>query len=170
MGCKNVFKKQHQAMETETPLMLLFVCNETDQGSILSDTRQMPDLTYDDIEQNEMMPEEFKNKDIPQFTLRLNVPCLPANTKQNANKTYDHYKEQGKKAYHFKVAKEKVPYFKFLSRHAHCLRLDNKLLEKFAKFTATLGNNAPTSNCISLRQCIQVLIFISAQHQSHSMA
>jgi hypothetical protein len=27
VGGKNLFKKQHQAMETETPLMLLFVCN-----------------------------------------------------------------------------------------------------------------------------------------------
>ncbi len=99
-------------METETPLMLLFVCNGTDQSSILLDTRQMLDLAYNDIEQNGMMPEEFKNKDIPQFTLQLNVPCLPANTKQNANKTYDHHKEQSKKAYHFKVTKEEVPYFK----------------------------------------------------------
>ncbi len=38
VGGKNIFKKQHQAMETETPLMLLFVCNGTDQSSILSDT------------------------------------------------------------------------------------------------------------------------------------
>jgi hypothetical protein len=49
--------------------MLLFVCNGTDQGSILSDTRQMLDLAYDDIEQNGMMPEEFENRDIPHFTL-----------------------------------------------------------------------------------------------------
>ncbi len=34
VGGKNIFKKQHQAMETETPLMLLFVCNGTDQNSI----------------------------------------------------------------------------------------------------------------------------------------
>jgi hypothetical protein len=155
VGGKNIFKKQHQAMETETPLMLLFVCNGTDQSSILSDTRQMLDLAYDDMEQNGMMLEEFKNKDIPQFSLRLNVPCLPANTKQNTNKSYDHYKEQGKKAYHFKVAKEEVPYFKYLSRHTHCLRLDNKFFGKFAKFTATLGDNAPMSDCVSLRCCIQ---------------
>ncbi len=155
VGRKNIFKKQHQAMETETPLMLIFVCNGTDQGSILLDTRQMLDLAYDDIEQNRMMPEEFKNKDIPQFSLRLNVPCLPADTKQNTNKSYDHYKEQGKKAYHFEVAKEEVPYFKCLSGHAHHLRLDNKFFRKFAKFTATLGINAPMSDCVSLRCCIQ---------------
>jgi hypothetical protein len=52
-------------METETPLMLLFVCNGTDHGSILSDTRHMLDLAYDNIEINGMMPEEFENKDIP---------------------------------------------------------------------------------------------------------
>jgi hypothetical protein len=28
-------------------------------------------------------------------------------------------------------------------------------LESFAKFTATLGNNAPMSDCVQLRQCIQ---------------
>ncbi len=49
-------------METETPLMLLFVCNGTDHSSIISDTRQMLDLAYDDIETNGMMPEEFDNK------------------------------------------------------------------------------------------------------------
>jgi hypothetical protein len=49
VGGKNIFKKQHQAMETETLLMLLFVCNGTDHSSILSDTRQMLDLAYDDI-------------------------------------------------------------------------------------------------------------------------
>ncbi len=52
-------------METETPLMLLFVCNGTDQSSVLSDTRQMLDLAYNDIKSNGMMPEEFENKDIP---------------------------------------------------------------------------------------------------------
>jgi hypothetical protein len=65
VGGKKVFKKQHQAMETETPLMLLFVCNGTDQSSVLSDTRQMLDLAYNDIKSNGMMPEEFENKDIP---------------------------------------------------------------------------------------------------------
>jgi hypothetical protein len=48
-----------------------------------------------------------------------------------------------------------VPYFKYLSGHTHRLRLDNKFFGKFSKITATLGNNAPMSNCISLRQCIQ---------------
>jgi hypothetical protein len=148
IGGKNLFKfkKQYQAMETETPLMLLFVCNKTDQGSILSDTRQMLDLAYNDIEQNGMMPEEFENKDIPLFTLRLDVPRLPADNKQNNNKTYDHYNEQGKKAYCFEVAKEEVPFFKYLSRHTHNLRLGNKFFGKFAKFTVALGNNAPMSD------------------------
>ncbi len=135
--------------------MLLFVCNGTNQGSILSDTRQMLDLAYDDIEQNRMMLEEFENRGIPHFTLQLNVPHLPDDTKQNTNKNYDHYKEQGKKAYHLDVAKEEVNYFKYLSGHAHCLRLYNKFLRKFAKFMATLGNNAPMSDCICLRKCIQ---------------
>ncbi len=40
---KNLQKKQHQAMETEMPLMLLFVSNGTDQASIISDTKQILD-------------------------------------------------------------------------------------------------------------------------------
>jgi hypothetical protein len=35
------------------------------------------------------------------------------------------------------------------------MQLDNKFFSKFAKFTATLGNNAPMSNCVSLCRCIQ---------------
>ncbi len=155
VGGKNIFKKQHQAMETETLLMLLFVCNGTDQSSILSDTQQMLDLAYDDIESNGMMPEEFENKDILEFSLQLNVPRLPADTKKSDNKKYDHYREQGKKAFHFEVAKEEVAYFKYLSRHAHQMWLDNKFFGKFAKFTATLSNNAPMRDCVSLRRCIQ---------------
>ncbi len=31
LGSKNLYKKQHQSMETETPVMLLFVYNGTDQ-------------------------------------------------------------------------------------------------------------------------------------------
>jgi hypothetical protein len=60
----------------------------------------------DIIKQDGMLPEEFKNKEIPHFTIRLNVPRLPAETKLSNNKGYDHYKEQGKKAIHFKVAKD----------------------------------------------------------------
>ncbi len=56
---KNLYKKQHQALETETPLMLLFVCNGMDQASIVSDTEQMLDTALDDIKQNGMLPKEF---------------------------------------------------------------------------------------------------------------
>ncbi len=115
----------------------------------------MLNLAYDNIEQNRMMPEEFKNKNIPEFSLHLNVPCLPADTKKSDNRTYDHYRKQGKKAYHFEVAKEEVSYFKSLSGHAHRMHLDNKFFRKFAMFTATLDNNAPMSNCVSLCRCIQ---------------
>ena len=155
VGGKNLYKKQHQAMETETPLMLLFVCNGTDHSSILSDTRQMLDLAYDNIEINGMMPEEFETKDIPEFSLRVNVPRMPSDGKKTDNKVFDHYSNQGKKAFHFEVAKEDVAYFKYLSGHAHRLRLDHKYFGKFAKFTATLSNNAPMSDCVSLRRCIQ---------------
>ena len=85
--------------------MLLFLCNGTDHSSILNDTCQMLDLAYDNIETNRMMPEEFNNKDIPEFTLRLNVPRLPSNGKKTDIKAFDNYSNQGKKAFHFEVAK-----------------------------------------------------------------
>ncbi len=111
----------------------------------------MLDSVYEDIDKNKMMLEEFKNKDIPHFTLCVNVPRLPAETKSNSNKGYNHYTEHEKKAFHFKVAKDDVPFFKFLGNHAHQLRLENKYFGKFAKFTATLGNNALMSDCVQLR-------------------
>jgi hypothetical protein len=101
LGSKNLYLKQHQAMETKTPVMLLFVCNGNETESIISDTRQMLDSAYEAVDKNKMMPEEFKNKDIPHLTLRVNVPRLPAETKSNSNKGYDHYKEHGKKAFHY---------------------------------------------------------------------
>jgi hypothetical protein len=142
-------------METETPFMLLFVCISTDQASITLDTKQMLDTALDDIKQHGMLPEEFENRDIPHFTLRLNLPCLPAKTKLLNNKGYDHFKEHSKKAFHFEVAKEEINYFRYLSAHAHRMKLDAKYFGKFAKYTATLGNNAPLSNCTRLRRCIQ---------------
>ncbi len=155
LGSKNLQKKQHQAMETETPLMLLFVCNGMDQASIISDTKQMLNTALDNIKQNGMLPEEFENRDIPHFTLCLNVPLLPAETKLTNNKGYDHYKEHGKKAFHFEVAKEDINYFKYLSAHAHRMKIEAKYFGKFSKFTGTLGNNAPLSNCTRLCWCIQ---------------
>jgi hypothetical protein len=135
--------------------MLLFVCNGTDQASIISDTKQMLDTALDDIKQHGMLPKEFENRDIPHFTIRLNVPRLPAETKSSKNKGYDHNKEHGKKAFHFKVAKEEINYFQYLSAHAHWMRLNMKYFGKFAKYTATLGNTASLSDCTHLRRCIQ---------------
>jgi hypothetical protein len=152
---KNLQKMQHQAVETETPHMLLFVCNGTDQASIISDTKQMLDTALDDIKQDGMLPEEFENRDIPHFTLRLNVLCLPTETKSTKNKGYDHYKEHGKKAFHFEVAKEDISYFKYLSAHTHRMKINTKYFGKFAKYTGTFGNNAPLSNCTRLCRCIQ---------------
>jgi hypothetical protein len=78
LGRKNLYKKQHQAMETETPVMLLFICNGTGQGSIKSNTRQMLEISLKDIELNGMVPKEFKNRDIPYFMLKLNAPRVPS--------------------------------------------------------------------------------------------
>jgi hypothetical protein len=121
----------------------------------MSDTKQMLDTALDNIEQHRMLPKEFKNRDIPLFMIRLNVPRLPAETKSSNNKGYDNYKEHRKKAFHFEVAKEEINYFRYLSAHAHRMRLDVKYFGKFAKYTATLGNTAPLGNCTRLRCCIQ---------------
>jgi hypothetical protein len=53
------------------------------------------------------------------------------------------------------VVKVEINYFRYLSAHAHWMRLDVKYFGKFAKYTATLGNTAPLSNCTHLRRCIQ---------------
>jgi hypothetical protein len=62
---------------------------------------------------------------------------------------------RGKKAFYFEVAKSDIPFFKFLSNHAHKMKLDTKYFGKFAKLTDTLENNAPLSDCNRLRRCIQ---------------
>ncbi len=67
LGGKNLYLKQHQAMETKTPVMLLFVYNGTETESIISDMRQMLDSAYKDIDENKMMPEEFKKQGHPSF-------------------------------------------------------------------------------------------------------
>ena len=82
------------------------------------------------------MPEEFDHMEVPEFMLRLNAPRLPSQPKQN-HKTYDHFKDQGKKAYHCEVAKELLPFFKFLRNYAHRLWREVKYFGKFAKFTET---------------------------------
>ncbi len=150
MGGSKLYKKLNQAMETETPTMLLFVSNGTDPKSIMHDITQMLDTAFDSVDQEGMMPEEFEHKEIPKFTLKLNAPRLPSQTK-GVHKAYNHAKEQGKKAYHCEVAKEDVPYFRFLTGRAHRLKLDVKYFGKFAKFTSTLENNAPLSDCTRLR-------------------
>ncbi len=91
---------------------------------------------------------------MPVFSLKLNVPRLPEKRKQD-NKAYDHTWEQGKKAFYFEVAKSEIPFFKFLSNHAHRMKLETRFFGKFAKLTDTLGNNAPLSNCTCLWRCIQ---------------
>jgi hypothetical protein len=136
-------------------MMLLFVCNGTDQGSITTDIKQMLEIAHEDIDVDGMMPEEFENQDIPVFALRVNVVRLPEKKSAQYTKTYDHFREQGKKAFHLEVAKSDIPFFKYLANHVHRMKLDIKYFGKFSKLTATLGNNAPLSNCMHIRQCIQ---------------
>ncbi len=141
-----------QAMETETPMMFLFISNRTEHSSISTDLRQLLELAYNNIESELMMPEEYENRDMPTFSLKLNVPRLP---KKEDNKAYDHFREQGKKAFYHEVAKSDLPFFKYLSNHAHKMKLDTKYFGKFAKLAEILGNNAPLSDCTRLWWCVQ---------------
>jgi hypothetical protein len=149
-----IFKKQMQAMEMETSMMPLFVSKKMEHSSITTDLKQLLELAYDNIETELMMPEEYENRDMPPFSLKQNSPCLPEK-KKNYNKKYVHFCKQGRKAFHFEVAKSNIPFFKFLSNHAHKMKLDTKYFGKFAKLTETLGNNASLSDCTRLRRCIQ---------------
>jgi hypothetical protein len=83
LGGTNIYKKQMQAMETETPMMLLFVSNGTEHSSISTDLKQLMELAYDNIETELMMHEEYKNRDMPAFSLKLNVPRLPEKKKDD---------------------------------------------------------------------------------------
>jgi hypothetical protein len=96
LGGLKINKNPMQAMETDTPMMLLFVCNGTDQGSIMRDIKQMMEIAYGDIDVEGMMPKEFENQEIPGFALRLNIPRLPGMKSAQDNKVYDHIHEQGK--------------------------------------------------------------------------
>jgi hypothetical protein len=118
MGSSKIYKKANQAMATETPMILLFVSNGMDPTSIANNITQMLDTAFDHVDQEGMMQEEFEHKEIPKFTLKLNAPCLPSQTRE-AHKAYDQFKEQGKKVFHCEVAKENVPYFCFLAGQAH---------------------------------------------------
>ncbi len=71
LGGSRLSKKA--AMETETPMMLLFVCNGTDQTSVISDLRQMLDMAYENIDEEGMMPEQFENKDLLQLESTIQI-------------------------------------------------------------------------------------------------
>ncbi len=155
LGGSRLSKKTMQAMETETLMMLLFVCNGTDQSSISTDICQILDIAYQDIDEDSMMPEQYENRDIQKFSIRLNLPWLLEKKSVKDNKAYDHIREQGKKAFHLEVAKQDLAFFTCLATHAHRMGLDTKYFGKFAKLNATLGKDAPLSDCACLRRCIQ---------------
>ena len=116
--------------------------------------KQLLTLAYNDIKTKLMMPEEYKNRDIPAFGLKTNAPRLPEK-KKNDNKAYSHFHEQGKKAFHFEIATSDIPFFKFLCNDAHKTKLDTKYFGKYGTLTDTLANNAPLSDCTRLWRCIQ---------------
>ncbi len=59
LGRSKLYKKQNQAMKTETPMMLLFVNNGTNPLSISTDITQMLETANNSIKTDGMMPEEF---------------------------------------------------------------------------------------------------------------
>ncbi len=65
LGGSRLSKKVMQAMETKTPMMLLFICNGTNHSSISTDIRQILDIAYKDINKEGMMPEQYKRQDLP---------------------------------------------------------------------------------------------------------
>ncbi len=111
-------------MAIETPMVLLFVCKGTNQSSIMSDIKQMLELALDKIEVEGMIPEEFKNCDIPTFALKLNAHCHLEKKSNQDSRAYNHLREQRKKEFHFKVAKSDTTDFKYLACHAHRMKLD----------------------------------------------
>jgi hypothetical protein len=61
LGGSRLSKKAMQAMETETPMMLLFVCNGTGHSSISTDILQILDIAYKNINEEGMMPEQYES-------------------------------------------------------------------------------------------------------------
>ncbi len=86
----------------------------------------MLETALNNIKLNRMVAKEFKNRDIPYFTLKLNAPKVPSKSKQTANKAYNHIKEHGEKTFSFKVSKLDISYFNFFANHAHKLKLNTK--------------------------------------------
>jgi hypothetical protein len=64
LGGSKINKKLMQAMEMETSMMLLLVCNGTNQGSATTDIKQMLDIAHEKIDMEGMMPKEYENRDI----------------------------------------------------------------------------------------------------------
>jgi hypothetical protein len=77
LGGSKINMKPMQALKTETPMMLLFVCNGTDQGSVMTDIKQILEIAHADIEVDGMMPEEFENRDIPGICSQVEHPTTP---------------------------------------------------------------------------------------------
>jgi hypothetical protein len=95
LGGTKIYKKQMQAMETETLMMLLFVSNGMDHTSILTDLKQVLELAYNDIDTESMMPKEYESRDVPAFSLKINVPRLPGKSKNDNNKSLQGTGEKG---------------------------------------------------------------------------
>ena len=143
-------------METETPMMLLFVCNRTDHSSITTDIRQILDIAYQDINEESMMPEQYNNWDIPKFSIRLNVPRLPQKSPLKTARLTIISESRGRRHSTWKL--QNPTWRSSLSwppTPTGWVWTQNILENLQNSRRATLGKDTPLSNCARLRRCIQ---------------
>ena len=161
IGGGMLMKKKHQSLNTETPYMLLFVHNKTEESSVCRDLTDIFKMVRDQLREDDLLPEEYdrdeNEREIP-FAIRVNGPRMPGEQRKKNNKkdkNFDRLNDQGKKVIHFEVAKEDLAEFSFLAEAAHRMGLDTEYWGKFAKLTACLTNNSPSGDMKLLRRCIQ---------------
>ena len=152
--------KKHQSLYTETPYMLLFVNNRTEESSIVRDVKMMFGIAREQLREENLLPDEFERDedDEVEFALRVNGPRMPGETRKKKKKgkddSYDRLNDQGKKVFHLEVAKEDIREFSLLAEYCHRTRLDKEVFGKFASLTACLTNASPSGDMSRLRRCI----------------
>lgn len=160
IGGGDLRPKKHQSIWTETPYMLLFVYNKTEEESIIRDLQAMFKIARDVLREEDLLPSEYERPEGEEvsFAIRVNGPRIPGmrrdNKKKKKDNDFDRLQDQGKKAFHFEVAKEDIKEFSFIAEQCHRMGLDKEFFGKFAKLTACLTNNSPSSDSSLLRRCI----------------
>ena len=134
--------------------------NRTEEDSIIRDLQAMFKIARESLSAEDMLPSEYEREegDEVKFAIRVNGPRMPGQKRDKKKKKkdndFDRLQDQGKKAFHFEVAKEDIREFSFLAEYCHRVGLDREFFGKFAKLTACLTNNSPTGDMSLLRRCI----------------